>query len=808
MEYLELSLHEFIAKQATSQSLRARITEGCGVGNIPFDNILDYIEAGSSAIFEMNSYLGDEKLASELHILINEAYDDNEVCTTGKSNLDISCAKEVKQNNISNLTQHNLSIFELIKHKNISVRLANVCLSESFPFKTVKDYLDEGPSAINRLLKVKNLGRKTAFEFIDLIDKATVETNPRKNKTLIPNDNLSDLLINEFIKNKNISVRLENVCTSGRFPYKKVGDYLNDGPKAINKLLKVENLGRKTVFEFKRLIDEALKEDDSVKIVNINQLVKIFSSVIGEKFFKFLEGRAIDGLTLEEIGRPYGITRERVRQVIEKKIILKYKRLYLDESKIIYSQIIERLKEHGEYIETNNMASWFSCSVKEFLLFIYLHNESANETCKKIINGNNHIFIEPEPETKLAWETKIQKEFFSSSWPISLKDILACTPGIPSFFVTNYLRNKYRIQVKEGLVESAAIPLTQRFIFMFRKVKRPLHISEATRLFNNLFNDNATQHTINATLGRLNETLIVNQGTYNTYENLKFSESNIIEIRNKVHLYLLDKNKFLSSKIIFNNLFKNDPMEWDQEFNYQMLHGIVQDDTRFLTRPGFMVGLKIFKKNSSKSIEEEVIEILTLSNPLTLGEIHNQFLKTRVLSIDSIKKTIVKSQDVIDVDDGKYDLLCNIFTSITIYEEFVLQAQIILLGGPQSPRSIIEKFNNVSSLNLKPCSIISILSSLTDIKLNNGIFQNDTIPDSLRIYDNITKNALKNGDNEESIKATIENIKNTLEIKSDIYLMERYFKIDPRFNLQMNDKSHSTPSKNDELNKILDEFNF
>ncbi len=750
-----------------------------------------------------------------------EAITEKDSHPENKPTLQISSSYEARIKEKSNFDGglENLSIIEFLKNKNISVRLEHICANGKFPYKTVRDYLEDGPRAINKLLKVTNLGRKTALEFQRNIDEAMTKNEPCPESISSLDDSLGNLSIIELLKNKNISVRLEHICANGKFPYKTVRDYLEDGPRAINKLLKVTNLGRKTALEFQELIDSVkkkkdlfskkeLKVDDAPEKPNINKIVNELSEILKERDFKILVERTTHNLTLEEIGRGYGITRERARQIIDHKIVSKYKRLYLDESITIYNQIICKIKEKGGGLEIKDIATSFSCGVKDFRIFIYLHKESINKNLENVAVDNSYIFIEPEHETKQTWKTKIRKEFFSSDWPISLKNILTRTQDIPPFFVTNYLKNKYGVRFQKGLLESGNIPLVAKYIFMFRKEKRPLHISEATRIFNKLFNSSISQRLVSTTLGRLEETLVVDIGTYNTYENLKFSESNIAKIRDETYHYLMDKNKFMSNKVIFEDLFNNYPKEWDQEFNRHMLHGIVQDDKRFLTRPGFMVGLKTFKEKSFKFIEEEIIDFLVRNRPATLKKIHNEFLKTRFLANDTIKRTILKSKNIIEVDNDKYDLLCGVFASENDYEDFVLQIQIILLSGPQSFQLIIEKVNNVSSFNLNPCVIRSILSSLTAIKLNNGICQNDTISNNLRLYDKVIKNALGEGTSVKAIKAIIENIKNTLTRKPDRNLFEKYFKMDPRFNLQVNDKSYSIVSKNSELNKILREFNF
>ena len=73
MGFLDLPLVKLILSQPVSALLRSRITEVSSIGNIPFETVGKYIEAGASAIDEMTSSLGmNEELAYELHDLISQ----------------------------------------------------------------------------------------------------------------------------------------------------------------------------------------------------------------------------------------------------------------------------------------------------------------------------------------------------------------------------------------------------------------------------------------------------------------------------------------------------------------------------------------------------------------------------------------------------------------------------------------------------------------------------------------------------------------------------------------------------------------
>ena len=259
----------------------------------------------------------------------------------------------------------NLRIVDLVNKYPTSVRLRN-CVNKAqewnkLPFETIGDYLDAASTARNELLKIGNLGRKTADELIHLIETVT-EGSISLNLSETPSEQYPSVIeYPEEIRNVRIADLVNTYATSARLrikanklPFETIGGYLDAGSTAKKQLLEVDNLGRKTASELTHLIDTIIKGNlpekpkhkkrhDLLETLS-EQYPGVFESLIEEYFstpeeevlkLEKLEKILLDlcdkkskhaemawfrfaGETLEEIGKSYGLTRERVRQITSK----------------------------------------------------------------------------------------------------------------------------------------------------------------------------------------------------------------------------------------------------------------------------------------------------------------------------------------------------------------------------------------------------------------------------------------------------------------------------------------------------------
>lgn len=259
----------------------------------------------------------------------------------------------------------NMTIVDLVNSFPTSVRLRN-CINRAqelnkLPFKTIGGYLDSISMAKTKLLGIENLGIKTADELIHLIETVTagkikpnsVEAPSESGPSVIDYpEQIRSVRISDLINSYATSVRLRTHANN--LPFDTIGDYLDAGSMGNKRLLEVKNFGRKTTAELIHLIDTIIKGNlpekpkhkkrqdlvitlseqhpgvfdslineylstDEGEVLKLERLEKILVELCDKKnkhaeiaWFRFA------GETLEEIGKSYGLTRERVRQITSK----------------------------------------------------------------------------------------------------------------------------------------------------------------------------------------------------------------------------------------------------------------------------------------------------------------------------------------------------------------------------------------------------------------------------------------------------------------------------------------------------------
>jgi len=247
-----------------------------------------------------------------------------------------------------------MSLKEFVDTTDSSVRLrnsiTNAFYKEICPFQTIEEYLMAGESSVHKMLRLKNLGRKTAIELDELIRKEVsdlnldVNPNPELNSDFLDESEFMwngikldtkclEQNLYELIQSYPTSVRLRNCFDrfyeEENFPCRTVKDVLINGDKVIWALLRYENFGRNSANELKALVESFLFEqgdhpNKNLSPKGVSELINDFLEQMKPQERKILSCRYGIGeetfLTLEEIGNLQGVTRERIRQ-IEKKAI-------------------------------------------------------------------------------------------------------------------------------------------------------------------------------------------------------------------------------------------------------------------------------------------------------------------------------------------------------------------------------------------------------------------------------------------------------------------------------------------------------
>jgi RNA polymerase primary sigma factor len=717
---------------------------------------------------------------------------------------------------------------DVVEIRATSVRLAHAIRAAKtngkLPFRTIGDYIDAGTRGMDSILKICNLGRKSAKEFHDIIhelalnwDKAAVNQNMEMENhgvnmaLLAPKVSLA-----EFVNKNPVSVRLRNAineaCIAGKNPFQTVADYLNAGINGKNILLKFPNLGKKSIDELDNAIEQSINTD-CLKRAQADQYNLEPSEVVGnyfllalqvlneglsEKQLVILKDRLVYHRTLEQIAGDYDVTRERVRQ-IEKSSLRNLGQLLNGFAIEIETSLSEILGAANFSTSIESIAKEASCKTEELHFLINAFIETTQGVEKKFGIKDSHIYYKPEFSPETAWEDLVFDTVHSVHWPIPMADLYSSLISVPVFFITSYLLNSLDAVIQnDQLLRLESLRSTTMCIKVLRQEKRPLHTSEIRARLHELFKKDVDERAIGATLGRLKEALIVDPGTYALYEHLPYTASDLKNIRDSVFSYLTDKSLYVSSKIIFDVLFRRGGYQFPLGFNDYIVLGVVQDDERFVTKRGNMIGLASFKLSETfSSLEDEVHSIIDEHGPISIREVRALLSETRKLCNDSgIRNILDSSSEIICVGKSTYDTLYRFFENRQEYDRLKLAIQLILMQHDKSAYAVSKELNQLGFTSYSLDTLESIIKTTEGVSEESGTYSIDVQEKSLIEYNNLVSHELsKNTD--------LGRIKDILTYELEDELVREYSSLDLRLldkGAAINDQSAS------EVKSILDQF--
>ena len=320
------------------------------------------------------------------------------------------------------------------------------------------------------------------------------------------NVNELEIILSRIVKNDPISA--DEV-------YKKLWLFRDRISKEdIEKLLEERNVFKKV--DFTHYVSAKCSLYGEFKNSFLEELDNVLSNLKNSerKIFKY---RVIDKTTLEEVGKKLNVTRERVRQI--EKIILPKIQNSNSKNLIPYLNVIEnifkktKLLKIRELEEKLNFYTAFIDVDIKLLLSIY-EIFTGNELC---FYFDNYVSLLSEHEL-----LKCLQDFINQ--PTKYEELtyeLEKTGIKNDKFLKDYIRkNKQSQSYKDFiLIKEEKVNVGDKIRLIFYSEGRELKIEELTRIYNNYYEEDATEHTMQSRLLRYDHLFTrVFTGTYSLAE--------------------------------------------------------------------------------------------------------------------------------------------------------------------------------------------------------------------------------------------------------------------------------------------------
>jgi hypothetical protein len=494
---------------------------------------------------------------------------------------------------------------------------------------------------------------------------------------------LKNISLGFFVNNANeISFRTRNVILSAEkhklLIYSNLHEFYISTLAHRQKLLNLENFGKGSLENLTQCIDNIVNDEEQLVLMSdksvrsndisvfssIKELINYAVSMLNENYEQeIVQMRHLqkDRLTLKELGDRIGVTRERIRQIDSKAVekvgeflsrfsqedldlnfrseINNY--LFIDNSfvsKDSAKQALEQIPGAAKLFINS-----ISGNLPEFLNNWYFYSSDfegwfiKEEYLKASTVDNDNLYI-ISPESNINLQQAIKK----SEWPITLTSLVSSMHLPECVIKDKILLSKDFSLRKVGnkfFIELRKIHRKDAVRYVLRRYKREMKVKEVRENCLEMFGLKLTQAAVCNILISLPDGLIVGTGTYALYEYLDFNKKQLINIRKFCNKYLLEKQKYISAFVVFNDLKKQKQKHIHETYgsalkNGHILYGICQDDDKFLTKKGFMLGVNSTDfKGVYVSLTQEIIDLMKKHNnrALTIDEIIDGLSLTRSL---------------------------------------------------------------------------------------------------------------------------------------------------------------------------------
>ena len=531
-------------------------------------------------------------------------------------------------------------------------------------------------------------------------------------------------------------------------------------------------------------------------------IVSSLKHVLNEKEFEIISQRfALVGsetLTLEAISKSFQVTRERIRQ-LERNALKKIRRplleLFQQYVQNSYEKIDNTVFETQGYLSFVNRSRAFNNldGFKRLAIRVVFEDDKVYMDERHLIYKD--IWISRELEDEKAEEIKIlydegtldrsiksliAREISASTWPVNVNALSRRITTYDADEIHFSLVNDFQAEIQNGEVLKIenGLSAAQRLILVFRHKGQALTPGQIRPIHKEFFGQDMLEHHIGGVLGGLEEALIVSRGTYDIYENLSLSEEDLKDIRGSSFRYLKGKSSFISSKIIFRDVFKGSDY-YGPDFNPYMLLGILQDDKRFVCKRGMMIGLEDFSSEKFSSLTSQLYGVVNDHGPISVNEIQRYLNDERELLTVTIGMILDSAQNYIKVRPGTYDRIDRVVGNDKNQKQLEQALEIALFEGAQDLKEIKSRLAKVNIV-----LDTHVIASFADTKENFKRRRQEVgllVPSSEFVeYNRVFSEQLKVTSSRDSLKKTLGeklNREMTDLIYLDYRLSEKYYKL-------------------------------
>lgn len=595
------------------------------------------------------------------------------------------------------------------------------------------------PTRLANLLKIDQLEhRKSLSDFLKTYD----ETASRIRS--LPGCGRKSIEQLDEVVSKLIEARL-SICGAG-----------SEITPDLRRLLRgefVSHTSLASIVELGNIKPEDIKDSESVSIeeLTVTEIIERCISSLNDRQQDILQRRyginREETETLEQVASSYDVTRERIRQIEKKaKQKLETKRT----KKILIGALeqegsLEMLFKNRIIVSEEQISAVSKLLTPEERLAVdlaygdlrsFLDAESVR-TDAGWIREQDLLLMNHEPEDLSgSLRQRIVSAIRELHLPIRLSEIASSLPDYPLSEIKNEMIERLSATFQGDIVVAAPrLPSSLRCVLILREAGHAMHCEEIRARMHELFGKDESIGQIGNTLAGLEEALIVERGIYDLYENLILTDEDIKEIRDRTIAHLEHVGGFVSAKVLFSGLFQGETERFGIAFGPYMLLGIVQDDKRFETKRGLMIGLASEdNKSEFRGLGEDVLTVLTeAKRSMTLVEIAEELEGRRDVLTTSISIGLENSPEAVSVGRGRFDLTVRAIGQEERQADLTLACAIALANGAKTAFALSEVLRPVwGEIQTRP--LLSFLKNRAIFDVDQKVVSIIELPEAVAKY--------------------------------------------------------------------------